>query len=55
MILAIVDIDAMADFAVKNEISSVPTVMRFANGKFVDKFIGNVPQFELDKFFSKIK
>jgi len=53
--LAVMDIDETNDIAEKLQISAVPAVFAWKEGKIIDSFVGNLSQEELTKFVDRVK
>ena len=52
-LLAKVDLQHNKQKAQEYEVSSIPTIKLFKNGKVVDEFIGAIPEEEVKEFLSK--
>jgi len=54
--LAILDVEESADIAGKKlEVMSIPAVFAYHKGQIVDKFVGNIPEPQLQQFVQKLK
>ena len=51
--IAKVNVDNNRNITMKYQISSIPAVMVFKNGKVVDSFTGSIPQKDVEQFLSK--
>lgn len=52
--LAKVNVDNLDELAAKHQVSTIPHVVGFKNGKMIDKFIGNKDNDVIDAFIKKI-
>lgn len=52
--LAKINIDKFDDLAAEHQVSTIPHVVAFKNGKMVDKFIGNKDEDLIDEFITKL-
>lgn len=51
--IAKVNVDNNRNITMKYQISSIPAVMVFKNGKVVDSFTGSIPQKDVERFLNK--
>lgn len=52
--LAKINVDNLDQLAAKYEVSTIPHVVAFKNGKAIDKFVGNKDSDVIDEFIKKI-
>ena len=52
--LARVDVDQLLDLSMEYEVTAVPTVLAFANGKLTNKFVGLQSKTFISEFVSKL-
>lgn len=52
VVIGKVNVDEEDDLAAMFQIEAIPFVVKFKNGKLVDKFLGLVSEEELHKFFN---
>lgn len=52
--LAKVNVDNLDELAAKHQVSTIPHIVAFKNGKAVDKFIGNKDEDLIDQFVAKL-
>lgn len=53
--LAKINVDNLDDLAAKYQVSTIPHVIGYKNGKVIDKFIGNKDNDIIDEFVNKLK
>ncbi|MDA3900388.1 MAG: thioredoxin [Spirochaetes bacterium] len=51
--IAKLDVDSASDIAQKFDVSGIPTVILFKNGKAADRFSGALPENAIDDFISR--
>jgi len=52
--LAKINVDKLDELAAQHEVSTIPHVVGFKNGKIIDKFIGNKDNDIIDEFVKKL-
>lgn len=52
--LAKINVDKLEDLAAQHQVSTIPHVVGFKNGKIVEKFIGNKDNDIIDEFIKKL-
>lgn len=52
--LAKINVDNFEELAAKHQVSTIPHVVGFKNGKVIDKFIGNKDNDIIDEFIKKL-
>eukprot|EP00794_Sanderia_malayensis_P010753 gene10753-11903_t len=52
--LAKIDVDELADIAMEYDVTSVPTVAAFKDGKLIDSFVGLLDQKKIEEFVNKV-
>lgn len=53
--LAKIDVDNVEELAAKYQVSTIPHVVGFKNGKALDKFVGNKDNDIIDEFIKKLQ
>lgn len=54
ILLAKINVDNLDELAAQHEVSTIPHVVGFKNGKAIDKFIGNKDEDVIDEFIKKL-
>ena len=52
-VISKINVDENPETAQKYQVSSIPTLLMFKNGKVVDRAIGALPRTELEKFINR--